>query len=101
MQSLLDLSAPTATVIRNNGRVEIVKADTLVVGDLVQLAAGHLVPADLRLFDGINVETDEALLTGESLPVAKSPYITLSDPDLPVGDRINIAYSSSTVTKGR
>ena len=101
MQSLLDLSAPTATVIRNNGRVEIVKADTLVVGDLVQLAAGYLVPADLRLFDGINVETDEALLTGESLPVAKSPYITLSDLDLPVGDRINIAYSSSTVTKGR
>lgn len=101
MESLLDLSAPTATVIRNNGRIETVKADTLVVGDIVQLAAGRVVPADLRLFDGINLETDEALLTGESLPVAKSPFITLSNADLPVGDRINIAYSSSTVTKGR
>ncbi|KAL9630334.1 MAG: hypothetical protein Q9204_004777 [Flavoplaca sp. TL-2023a] len=101
MESLLDLSAPTATVIRNHGRIETVKADTLVIGDIVQLAAGRVVPADLRLFDGINLETDEALLTGESLPVAKSPFITLSNPDLPVGDRINIAYSSSTVTKGR
>lgn len=101
MQSLLDLSAPTATVIRNNGRIETVKAENLVVGDIVRLVVGDLVPADLRLFDGINLETDEALLTGESLPISKAPHITLSNLDLAVGDRINIAYTSSTVTKGR
>lgn len=101
MQSLLDLSAPTATVIRNNGRIETAKAENLVVGDIVRLAVGDLVPADLRLFDGINLETDEALLTGESLPISKAPLITLSNLDLAVGDRINMAYTSSTVTKGR
>jgi P-type Na+/K+ transporter len=61
---------------------------------------GDTVPADMRIIEAMNFETDEALLTGESLPVVKSTTVTL-DPDCPVGDRINMAFSSSTVTKGR
>lgn len=54
----------------------------------------------LRLIEAVNFETDEALLTGESLPVRKDPLLVLSD-DTGPGDRLNVAYSSSTVTKGR
>ena len=61
---------------------------------------GDTVPADMRIIEAMNFETDEALLTGESLPVQKQPVIHL-EPDCPVGDRLNMAFSSSTVTKGR
>jgi Na+-exporting ATPase len=60
-----------------------------------------MVPADLRLVHGINLSTDEALLTGESVAISKDPEAILSDPDLPVGDRINLVYSGSSVTRGR
>ncbi|KAI9783058.1 MAG: hypothetical protein M1839_004227 [Geoglossum umbratile] len=101
MQSLRQLSAPYATVIRNGGQIESIKSEKLVRGDLVKVTVGDVVPADLRLFGGMNLETDEALLTGESLPVVKSPTALFSNLDMPIGDRTNIAYSSSTVTKGR
>lgn len=61
---------------------------------------GDTVPADMRIIEAMNFETDEALLTGESLPVQKQPVIRL-EPECPVGDRLNMAFSSSTVTKGR
>src|SRR5271169_872683 len=60
---------------------------------------GDVVPADVRLFESMNFETDEALLTGESLPVSKSEQTYSTD--VGVGDRLNMAYSSSTVTRGR
>ncbi|CAZ84660.1 unnamed protein product [Tuber melanosporum] len=101
MQSLHSLSAPIATVVRNNGRIEKVKAEEIVAGDIVRVSVGDVVPADLRLFEGMNFETNEALLTGESLPIAKTPLLTLPHADYPLGDRTNMAYSSSTVTKGR
>lgn len=101
MQSLHSLSAPIATVVRNNGRIEKVKAEEIVAGDIVRVSVGDVVPADLRLFEGMNFETNEALLTGESLPITKTPLLTLSHADYPLGDRTNMAYSSSTVTKGR
>lgn len=78
-----------------------VKAESLVVGDIVQLSVGDIVPADMRLFDGINVAIDEALLTGESLPVSKNLHATLPRVDIPVGDRINMAYSACSMTQGR
>lgn len=84
-----------------DGRIHTVKAETLVVGDIVHLAVGDVVPADLRLFDGMNASTDEALLTGESLPVSKTPHTTFTDRDIPIGDRTNMAYSASTMTQGR
>lgn len=101
MQSLHSLSAPIATVLRNGGRVEKIKAEEIVTGDIVCVSVGDVVPADLRLFEGMNFETNEALLTGESLPIVKTPLLTLPQADFPLGDRTNMAYSSSTVSKGR
>ncbi|KAL2868140.1 putative potassium/sodium P-type ATPase [Aspergillus lucknowensis] len=98
--SLQRLSAPICKVLRD-GRVTSVKAESLVIGDVVQLAVGDIVPADLRLFDGMNVSMDEALLTGESLPVAKTPHVTLTSRDIPIGDRTNMAYSGCSTTQGR
>lgn len=100
MKSLQSLAAPTCKVIRN-GKVESVKAESLVTGDIVQISVGDVVPADLRLADGVNLEIDEALLTGESLPVVKTPYATMKHLEMPLGDRTNCAYSATTVTKGR
>lgn len=101
MQSLHSLSAPVASVIRNNSKIERVKAENLVRGDIVKVHVGDVVPADLRLFEGMNFETNEALLTGESLPITKTPSLVMQDPSAPIGDRVNMAWSSSTVTKGR
>lgn len=101
MKSLQGLAAPTCKVVRNQGKVNSVKAETLVVGDVVQISVGDVVPADLRIFDGVNLEINEALLTGESLPVIKTPKTTLNLLDIPLGDRTNCAYSATTVTKGR
>ncbi|KAJ5108365.1 hypothetical protein N7456_005040 [Penicillium angulare] len=99
--SLSRLSAPECKVIRES-RITPVKAETLVVGDIVSLSVGDIVPADLRLFDGMNASMDEALLTGESLPVLKTPYITLeSRSNIPIGDRSNMAYSGCSTTQGR
>ncbi|KAK9481165.1 hypothetical protein V1514DRAFT_345528 [Lipomyces japonicus] len=100
MQSLLSLSAPVATVIRDGQLLKISSQD-IVAGDIVKIKVGDVVPADLRLFEGMNLECDEALLTGESLAAAKTPYDTFDDLSIPIGDRTNIAYSSSVVTKGR
>ncbi|RYO84176.1 hypothetical protein DL766_008991 [Monosporascus sp. MC13-8B] len=99
MDSLRSLSSPTANVVRDGSTVNIPTAE-LVIGDLVELKVGDTVPADLRIIESINFETDEALLTGESLPVAKDEE-TIFDEDTGPGDRLNVAYSSSTVTKGR
>ncbi|KAF8462717.1 putative calcium-transporting ATPase 3 [Kalaharituber pfeilii] len=102
MQSLHSLSAPLANVVRDNGQFVREKAEDLVVGDIVKISVGDIVPADLRLFDGMNLEIDEALLTGESLPAIKSPSLTLPhNVIVGVGDRTNMAFASSTVSKGR
>ncbi|KAK2739946.1 hypothetical protein FQN57_006265 [Myotisia sp. PD_48] len=98
--SLQALSAPICKVIRD-GRIDSTKAETLVVGDIVQLAVGDMVPADLRLFEGINASTDEALLTGESMPVSKHPETVFTVRNMAVGDRTNMAYSGSMMTRGR
>ncbi|RDL38224.1 Uncharacterized protein BP5553_02564 [Venustampulla echinocandica] len=101
MKSLQGLAAPTCKVVRNQGKVDSIKAETLVVGDVVQISVGDVVPADVRIFDGVNLEINEALLTGESLPVIKTPKIILKQRDISLGDRTNCAYSATTVTKGR
>jgi Na+-exporting ATPase len=99
MESLRQLSSPTGAVLRD-GEIESVPSKTIVPGDIVSLKTGDVVPADIRLYQAMNFETDEALLTGESLPVAKDPN-AIYDQDIGVGDRLNMAYSSSTVTRGR
>ncbi|KAK9778045.1 putative Calcium-transporting ATPase [Seiridium cardinale] len=100
IQSLFALSAPTCKVIRQ-GRTINIKAEELVQGDVVVLHVGDIVPADLRLVSGLNLTTDEAHLTGESLPISKHSDAILTDPDVALGDRINMLYSASKITRGR
>jgi potassium/sodium efflux P-type ATPase len=99
MDSLRSLSSPTAQVVRDGTSVTI-STQEIVPGDLVELKTGDTIPADIRLTEAVNFETDEALLTGESLPVRKA-VDDVFDADTGPGDRLNVAYSSSTVTKGR
>ena len=99
MDSLRSLSSPTASAVRN-GNNETVPTAEIVPGDLVELKTGDTIPADVRLIEAVNFETNEALLTGESLPVRKETASTFPE-DTGPGDRLNVAYSSSTVTKGR
>merc|ERR1712070_1355116 len=68
IQSLLAMAAPVCRVVRDNGTSITINADELVPGDVVVLAVGDIVPADVRLTSTINFATDEALLTGESKP---------------------------------
>ncbi|PGG96331.1 potassium/sodium efflux P-type ATPase, fungal-type [Helicocarpus griseus UAMH5409] len=102
MDSLRSLSSPSATVIRNGHETTIPSGD-VVPGDIAQIKMGDTVPADLRLFEAMNLECDEKILTGEAAPVAKDIEFTATGSELEtgVGDRLNMAYSSSTVTKGR
>jgi Na+-exporting ATPase len=99
MDSLRSLSSPTARVIRKGQQVTIPSGE-IVPGDIIEIKTGDTLPADIRVFDAVNFETDEALLTGESLPVRKLEEATFPEKTGP-GDRLNIAYSSSNVTKGR
>lgn len=99
MESLHSLSSPTGVVSRN-GTTHSIPSVNIVPGDMVELKTGDTVPADLRLVEAVNFETDEALLTGESLPVQKDCDATFKA-DTGPGDRLNIAFSSSTVTRGR
>ncbi|EME82369.1 uncharacterized protein MYCFIDRAFT_59513 [Pseudocercospora fijiensis CIRAD86] len=99
--SLLALSAPDCRAIRDGGSLHTIKAEELVPGDLVQLAVGDKVPADVRLLNTINFASDEGMLTGESKPASKdADFISAVKDDSP-GDRQNMAFSATTVTRGR
>jgi P-type Na+/K+ transporter len=103
MDALRSLSSPSAAVVRDGNEMTIPSAD-VVPGDVISIKTGDTVPADLRMFEVMNLECDEAILTGEALPVAKEVEFETehgNKEDLGLGDRLNIAYSSSTVTKGR
>ncbi len=104
MDALRSLSSPSANVMRDGNETTIPSGE-VVPGDIVSIKTGDTVPADLRMFEVMNLECDEAILTGEALPVAKevefeAKHGTLKE-ELGLGDRLNIAYSSATVTKGR
>ena len=99
IEALREMAAPTATVVRE-GQENEVPARELVPGDVVLLTAGDKVPADLRLHEAINLKIDEAALTGESVAVEKHTE-PLAEPDLPVGDRKNMAYAGTAATYGR
>jgi Ca2+-transporting ATPase len=99
MEALRRMVAPTSRAIRAGREVEI-PASQLVPGDIVFLAAGDRIPADLRLMDAINLQVDESPLTGESVPVEKQTE-PIRAPDVPLGDRTNLAYSGTAATYGR
>lgn len=97
MEALLRLEAPQALVIRED-RVQQVQAREVVPGDVVVIEAGQSVPADCRILDSNELRTNEAALTGESLPVEKR-----SDPvhaDSPLPDRTSMLYLGTTVVAG-
>ncbi|KAI0900064.1 potassium/sodium eff [Annulohypoxylon nitens] len=99
MDALRALSAPSAMVLRD-GRTQIVPNAQVVPGDIVVLKMGDTVPADVRLFEAMNLAADEQSLTGESVPVEKV-IESLENEELGIGDRINIAYGTTTIRKGR
>lgn len=99
LEALKKLGSPTALVKRGGIPVEI-EAENLVPGDIVLLEAGRIVPADMRLITGINLKIEESALTGESVPVQKeADYV--AEGDVPLGDRLNMAYMSTSVAYGR
>jgi Ca2+-transporting ATPase len=99
IEALQEMAAPTARVLRNSKEC-VVPARELVPGDIVVLSVGDRVPADLRLIEAVNLQADEAPLTGESVPVEKSTR-SLENHDIAVADRRNMAYSGTVVTYGR
>ena len=99
LEALQKLSSHVAKVIRN-GNVEVVPSRELVPGDIVVLDTGDYVPADLRLIEAINLKSQEASLTGESVPVDKNTQV-IEDEKVELGDRTNMVFSSSLITYGR
>ncbi|KAL7311489.1 hypothetical protein PS15m_009246 [Mucor circinelloides] len=99
LAALRDLSSPRADVIRN-GKEQTIDSKQLVPGDVLLIKEGDSAAADARLVYLSNLEADEALLTGESLPVQKQ-LVVLDKEDEPLGDRINMIYSSTIISKGR
>ena len=99
MAALKQMASPQARVIRD-GRSGLIDAVDLVPGDLVELEAGNILPADLRLTELAALKVDESALTGESQPVEKQ-LASLEETELPLGDRLNLAYKGTVVTYGR
>lgn len=98
LDALEKMAAPRCKVIRD-GETRIIESRDLVVGDIVVIETGDSVPADLRLTESVNLKIQEAALTGESVPVEKDAG-AVTDADAQIGDRINMAYSSCSVTYG-
>jgi Ca2+-transporting ATPase len=85
---------------RRDGRVVEVPAEDLVPGDIVEFEAGDRIPADGRLLTAASLEIEEAALTGESTPVAKS-VDPVEGEQVPLGDRVDLAFMNTQVTRGR
>ncbi|HIE55674.1 MAG TPA: cation-transporting P-type ATPase, partial [Chromatiaceae bacterium] len=98
LNAIRQMLSPSAMVLRDGRRITV-PAETLVPGDIVLLQSGDKVPADLRLFRAKGLQIQEAVLTGESLPVEKQPDPVA--PDALLGDRYSMAYSGTLVTHGQ
>ena len=97
LDAIKDMLPVSAHVLREGALVEA-DAETLVPGDVVRLRSGDLVPADVRLLEGVNLRVDESALTGESVPAAKSPSPVAADAG--VGDRSSMLHSGTLVAAG-
>lgn len=98
LEALKNMSAPTARVLRD-GQESIIPASELVVGDIIYLEDGSIVPADVRILEASNLKIQEASLTGESVPVEKDANAVL-DEKTPIAERHNMGYSSTIVMYG-
>ena len=99
IEALRRMAAPTAVVLRDGEEIDVAARD-LVPGDVLLLHAGDRVPADGRVMEAVNLQVEEAALTGESLPVEKGEA-ALEEADLSVGDRTNMLYSGTAIAYGR
>jgi Ca2+-transporting ATPase len=97
--ALRRMSAPTARVLRDGELLEIPARD-VVPGDIVQIEAGDVVAADMRLINAVDLGVDESALTGESVPVSKTDDVVHAG-ETALGERRNMAYKSTLVTRGR
>ena len=98
LEALKNMSAPEARVLRD-GKLQTMKSTELVPGDIVEMEAGDLVPADCRLLRSASFQCDEAALTGESVPASKDADASVTE-IAPLGDRVNMAYSGCAVSYG-
>ncbi|BCS80201.1 calcium-translocating P-type ATPase, SERCA-type [Anaerocellum diazotrophicum] len=99
IDALKKLNMPYAKVYRDGHLIQI-KTDEIVVGDVIEIEAGDIVPADLRLIESFNLKIDESALTGESVPVEKDANDVL-DKSTPLAERTNMAFMGTIVTYGR
>lgn len=100
MEALKKLSSPKAYVLREGQTVELDSSE-IVPGDVIILDAGRYIPCDLRLVESANLQVEESALTGESVPVTKNANLLITDEKVPLGDKKNMAFSSTLVTAGR
>lgn len=100
VDALQKMTFPKA-LVRRNGEVMEIDADKLVVGDILILDAGRYISADVRLIESANLQIEESVLTGESVPSAKDALLLFNKPNTPLGDRLNVAFMSTLVTHGR
>ncbi len=103
MAALMEMTAETSKVVRD-GELAVIKSEDLVTGDIIRFEAGDTVPADCRILESHSLKSEEAALTGESLPAEKLVDVLMcknGEEDVPLGDRANMLYSGSTVVYGR
>jgi P-type Ca2+ transporter type 2C len=98
MEALLQFQVPHAAVVRD-GRLGTVEARGLVPGDIIEISAGQMVPADARVVTAHDVRTMEAALTGESLPISKRADAALAD-ETTLAERVTMIYKGTTVAAG-
>ena len=99
LEALKNMNKPFSKVVRD-GRVAQVRSEEIVIGDLVILEAGDIVPCDIRLLKSASLKIEEAALTGESVPVEKDSEAVIAE-NAPLGDRKNMAFSTGVVSYGR
>lgn len=99
LEALKKLSSHASKVIRN-GKEQVIPARELVPGDLVIIETGDYIAADLRIIEAVNLKSQEASLTGESVPVEKITE-KIDGNEIGIGDRKNMLFSSSLITYGR
>ncbi|MFX1562022.1 MAG: calcium-translocating P-type ATPase, SERCA-type [Promethearchaeota archaeon] len=99
IEALKEMAAPRAHVIREGNPVDVPSRE-VVPGDILRLETGDRLPADSRIIESHNLYTDEASLTGESLPVKKNAQTVLTR-NVPIADRVNMVHSGTVITSGR
>jgi Ca2+-transporting ATPase len=100
IEALQKMSFPKA-LVRRNAEVKEVNTHQVVPGDILILDAGRFISADIRLIESANLQIEESALTGESVPADKDASQSQSDPKTPLADRMNMAFMSTLVTRGR